>query len=123
MADTDFYTFTKVQTYSPDILAGDQTTSDQFGLDATKWLENLLLGILGSIPTGASITDDMEAACNYKVVHYWKCHIKDYKAGEAWEAKANVQIESIRLNAIAANTIPSVVVPSSYQTNPMDEND
>ena len=119
MADTDFYTFANCQSYSPDILAGDQVTVDKFGASATEEFKNQLLQYLGSIPTGASITADMKAAVDFLTVSMFKRFIKDYRAQESWLADYNRKLNAIKEEAVAtpSDTNQTVVYSSSYRSS------
>jgi len=125
MVDTDFYAFATCQSYSPDILSGDQTVTDNFGADATKWIQNMLQGLLSTVPTGGAVTDDQKAATNYRVVSWWKVHIKDYKAAEEWKKRSDVLMDSIKDKAKSdpSARFDEVVVESAYKTEPMIENE
>jgi len=125
MADTDYYTFATCQSYSPDILSGDQTVTDQFGLDVTKWIQDKLQELLTTVPVSPDVTDDMQAATNYRVVAYFKNHIKDYKAKEEWIKLSDMKMDAIKVKAESdpSGRFDTIVVSSAYQTEPMISNE
>ena len=124
MADTDYYTFVSCQSYSPDILAADQTVCDLFGLSETENMKNLLKGILDTVPASPDVTDDMKAAVDYMVISKFKRHIKDYTAEASWLKDANSKIDGILKESEATpGTRQTVVAASSaYRSEPMKAN-
>lgn len=124
MVDTDFYSFTKCQSYSPDIVAGDQTVVDNFGADCTKQIQNILAKWYNPVPTGGAVTDDMKAACNYEVVAFFKGHIKDYEAKKQWLDMHKMKLDTIEgLPKVISTADKGVVYSSSYQSSPLSESE
>jgi len=128
MADTDFFTLVNVKQYLGITDTADDDLLNQLGqFIATKDTQNFLNSHFEPVPTvtAGTVTDEMKARTDYLVCELFKGHIKEYKAKDHFKDMRKLYEKQMIANATANDESPhqTIVVESSYKTEPMTQNE